>query len=148
MNFTADIHLHSRWSRATSLDLTPENLHKWSMRKGLSVVGSADFTHPEWLTELKDKRVPAEEGLYRLRPDLLDAVEEEVAPACRREVRFLLSVEISSIYKKHSRTRKVHNIVALPSFDAADELNRRLGKIGNLKSDGRPILGLDCRDLL
>jgi uncharacterized protein (TIGR00375 family) len=126
MNFTADIHLHSRWSRATSRDLTLENLHKWSMRKGLSVVGSADFTHPEWLTELKDKRVPA----------------------CRREVRFLLSVEISSIYKKHGRTRKLHNIVALPSFDAADELNRRLGKIGNLKSDGRPILGLNCRDLL
>ena len=92
--------------------------------------------------------MPAEEGLCRLRPDLLDAVEEEVAPAYRREVRFLLSVEISSIYKKHGRTRKVHNIVALPSFDAADELNRRLGKIGNLKSDGRPILGLDCRDLL
>lgn len=148
MNFLADIHLHSRWSRATSCDLTPENLHMWSMSKGISVVGSADFTHPEWLAELKEKLVPAEDGLYRLHPDRLDAIEEEVPPACRREVRFLLSVEISSIYKKNGSTRKVHNIVCLPSFDAVDELNRRLGAIGNLKSDGRPILGLDSRDLL
>jgi DNA helicase-2/ATP-dependent DNA helicase PcrA len=108
MNFLADIHLHSRWSRATSCDLTPENLHMWSMSKGISVVGSADFTHPEWLAELKEKLVPAEDGLYRLHPDRLDAIEEEVPPACRREVRFLLSVEISSIYKKNGSTRKVH----------------------------------------
>ena len=148
MNFLADIHLHSRWSRATSRDLTPENLHMWSMLKGISVVGTADFTHPEWLAELKEKLVPAEDGLYRLHADRLDPVEEEVPPACRREVRFLLSVEISSIYKKNGRTRKVHNVLCLPSFDAVDKLNRRLGAIGNLKSDGRPILGLDSRDLL
>jgi uncharacterized protein (TIGR00375 family) len=148
MPFVADIHLHSRWSRATSRDLTPENLHKWSMLKGIGVVGTADFTHPEWLAELKEKLVPAEEGLYRLRPELLDDVEEEVPPSCRREVRFLPSVEISSIYKRGGRTRKIHNVVCLPSFDAVDALNRRLGAIGNLKSDGRPILGLDSRDLL
>ena len=148
MNYLADIHLHSRWSRATSRDLTPENLHRWSMLKGISVVGSADFTHPEWLTELKDKLVAAEDGLFQLNSELLDPIEESVPPACRREVRFLLSVEISSIYKKNGRTRKVHNVVCLPSFAAVDELNRRLGAIGNLKSDGRPILGLDSRDLL
>lgn len=148
MPFVADIHLHSRWSRATSRDLTPENLHLWSMRKGIGVVGTADFTHPEWLAELRTKLVPADEGLYRLDPDLLDAVEEGVAPSCRRDVRFLLTVEISSIYKRGGRTRKIHNVVCLPSFEHVDELNRRLGAIGNLKWDGRPILGLDSRDLL
>lgn len=81
MNFLADIHLHSRWSRATARDLTPEILHKWAMLKGLSVLGSADFTHPAWFAELREKLVPAEEGLFRLRPDLLDAVEEQVPPS-------------------------------------------------------------------
>ena len=146
--FVADVHLHSRHSRATSKELNPENLHKWSALKGVDVVGTADFTHPEWLAELKEKLVPAEEGLYRLRGDLLEAVEEELPATCRGEVRFLLSVEISSIYKRHGRTRKVHNVVILPDFDAADRFNLRLGRIGNLKSDGRPILGLDSRDLL
>ena len=146
--FVADVHLHSRHSRATSKELNPENLHKWSALKGVDVVGTADFTHPEWLAELKEKLVPAEEGLYRLRGDLQKAVEEELPASCRGGVRFLLSVEISSIYKRHGRTRKVHNVVILPDFDAADRFNRRLGRIGNLKSDGRPILGLDSRDLL
>ena len=148
MEFIADIHLHSRWSRATSRDLNPENLHKWSQLKGIGVVGTADFTHPEWLAELKEKLEPAEEGLFRLRPDLAKPVDGQVPPSCRGEVRFLLTVEISSIYKRGGRTRKVHNVVCLPGFDAVDDLNRRLSAIGNLGSDGRPILGLDSRDLL
>ena len=148
MEFVADIHLHSRWSRATSRDLNPENLHKWSQLKGIGVVGTADFTHPEWLAELKEKLEPAEEGLLRLRPDLAKAVAGQVPLSCRAEVRFLLTVEISSIYKRGGRTRKVHNVVCLPGFDSVDALNRRLSAIGNLASDGRPILGLDSRDLL
>ena len=148
MRFVADIHLHSRWSRATSRDLNPENLHKWSQLKGIGVVGTADFTHPEWLAELKEKLEPAEEGLFRLRSDLARSVDGQVPRSCRGEVRFLLTVEISSIYKRGGRTRKVHNVVCLPGFDAADDLHRRLSAIGNLGSDGRPILGLDSRDLL
>ena len=148
MEFIADIHLHSRWSRATSRDLNPESMHKWSQLKGIGVVGTADFTHPEWLAELKEKLEPAEEGLFRLRPDLAKPVDGQVPPSCRGEVRFLLTVEISSIYKRGGRTRKVHNVVCLPGFDAVDDLNRRLSAIGNLGSDGRPILGLDSRDLL
>ena len=148
MEYVADIHLHSRWSRATSRDLNPENLHKWSQLKGIGVVGTADFTHPEWLAELKEKLEPAEEGLFRLRPDLARPVDGQVPPSCRGQVRFLLTVEISSIYKRGGRTRKVHNVVCLPGFDAVDDLNRRLSAIGNLGSDGRPILGLDSRDLL
>ena len=93
MNFLADIHLHSRWSRATSCDLTPENLHMWSMSKGISVVGSADFTHPEWLAELKEKLVPAEDGLYRLhRVQYLtsdpDGPVDEARQQCRAVARF------------------------------------------------------------
>ena len=148
MEFVADIHLHSRWSRATSRDLNPESMHKWSQLKGIGVVGTADFTHPEWLAELKEKLEPAEEGLFRLRPKLAAPVDGQVPRSCRGEVRFLLTVEISSIYKRGGRTRKVHNVVCLPGFDAVDDLDRRLSAIGNLASDGRPILGLDSRDLL
>ena len=148
MRFVADVHLHSHYSRATSRDLDPERVHKWSALKGVDVVGTADFTHPEWLAEIKEKLEPVEEGLYRLRRPWREPIEAELPRSCGGEVRFMLSVEISSIYKKNDRTRKVHNVVILPDFDSVDDLNRRLGAIGNLKSDGRPILGLDSRDLL
>ena len=148
MRFVADLHLHSRFARATSRELNPENLYRWSVLKGITVVGTGDFTHPSWLEELQEKLEPAEEGLFRLKPAWRDPVEQELPLSCRGEVRFALSVEISSIYKKNDRTRKVHNVVLLPHFDAAAELNRRLEAIGNIRADGRPILGLDCRDLL
>ncbi|MBI2502531.1 MAG: UvrD-helicase domain-containing protein [Candidatus Latescibacteria bacterium] len=148
MPFVADVHLHSRYARATSRDLNPENLHRWSALKGITVVGTGDFTHPAWLAELQEKLEPAEEGLYRLKAPWRQPVEAQLPPSCLAEVRFLLSVEISSIYKKNGRTRKVHNVVILPGFAQVEALNQRLGAIGNLKSDGRPILGLDSRDLL
>jgi uncharacterized protein (TIGR00375 family) len=148
MRFVADLHLHSRHARATSRDLNPENLHRWSALKGITVVGTGDFTHPAWLAELQEKLEPAEEGLYQLRAPWRTPVESQLPSSCRGEVRFLLSVEISSIYKKKGRTRKVHNVVILPGFAEVEALNRRLGAIGNLKADGRPILGLDSRDLL
>ncbi|MEW6754870.1 MAG: UvrD-helicase domain-containing protein [Candidatus Latescibacterota bacterium] len=148
MRFVADVHLHSRYARATSRDLSPESVHRWSALKGVDLVGTGDFTHPAWLAELREKLQPAGEGLLELRPDLRAAVEEQLPPACRRPVRFVLSVEISSIYRRGDRTRKVHNLVLLPDYQAADELSRRLEQIGNLRADGRPILGLDSRDLL
>lgn len=148
MRFVADVHLHSRFSRATSRALNPENLYKWSALKGVNVVGTGDFTHPEWIEELKDRLEPAEEGLFRLRPDRQAAVGEDLPERCRRPVRFVLSTEISLIYKKNDRTRKVHHVVLMPGFEAVERLNARLGDIGNLKSDGRPILGLDSRDLV
>ena len=148
MSFIADLHLHSHYSRATSRDLTPENLHKWSALKGIDLVGTADFTHPEWLAQIKAKLEPAEEGVFRLKQPLARPVDAVIYPSCRRDVRFLLTVEINCIYKKNGRTRKVHNIVSLPDFSSVDALNRRLATIGNLKSDGRPILKLDSRDLL
>lgn len=148
MGFVADLHIHSRFSRATSKTLNPIELHRWSALKGLGVVGTGDFTHPEWNAELKEHLEPAEEGLYRLRPTYLDGLNAELPAACRNPVRFMLTVEISLIYKKNDKTRKVHHVVMMPDFDAVDRLNRRLDAIGNLKSDGRPILGLDSRDLL
>ena len=148
MQFVIDVHLHSRFARATSRELNPSNLHKWSALKGVDVVGTGDYTHPEWFAELSDQLEPAEEGLYQLEPGRRAAVEQELPDRCRRAVRFMLSVEISTIYKKGDKTRKIHHVVILPSLESVARLNRRLGAIGNLKSDGRPILGLDSRDLL
>lgn len=148
MAFYADLHIHSKYSRACSKDCDLEHLAWWAGRKGVSLVGTGDFTHPAWMDELRENLVPAEPGLFRLRPDLERRVSRTLPPACRRPVRFLLSVEISTIYKKGERTRKVHHLLYAPSFHAAERITSALAKIGNLASDGRPILGLDSRHLL
>ncbi|MDE0025357.1 MAG: UvrD-helicase domain-containing protein [Spirochaetaceae bacterium] len=148
MKLVADIHLHSHYSRATSRDLTLEHLWKWAQIKGVQVVATGDIAHPGWLAELRDKLEPAEAGLFRLKPEHAAALADQVPAACRGTVRFLVGGEISNIYKKYDRTRKVHNIVFAPSFDATARLQEELEKIGNIRSDGRPILGLDSRDLL
>ncbi len=148
VTFYADLHIHSKYSRACSKDCDLEHLAWWAGRKGVSVVGTGDFTHPAWMEELRANLVPAEPGLFRLRPDLERRVSRTLPSACRGPVRFLLSVEISTIYKKGERTRKVHHLLYAPSFDAAERITAALAKIGNLASDGRPILGLDSRHLL
>lgn len=148
MAFYADLHIHSKYSRATSKNCDLEHLAFWACKKGITVVGTGDFTHPAWLAELKDKLIPAEPGLFRLRPDQEREISSWLPPACQATTRFMLSVEISTIYKKGDFTRKVHHLIYAPDFKTADEVNHRLGKIGNLGSDGRPILGLDSRHLL
>lgn len=148
MEFVADLHIHSYLSRACSGQLVPESLHRWCQLKGIGVLATGDFTHPRWMAELREKLVGAEPGLFRLREDLARAADEKVPEACRAPVRFLLGVEISCIYKKGGRVRKVHHLVYVPSFAAAERFSARLEKIGNIRSDGRPILGLDSRDLL
>jgi ATP-dependent DNA helicase UvrD/PcrA len=148
MRFYADLHIHSKHSRACSRDCDLEHLAWWARRKGISVVGTGDFTHPAWFEELRSMLVPAEPGLFRLREDVEQAVQGRLPAACRGPVRFLLSVEISTIYKRGERTRKVHHLLYMPDLEAAAECTRRLQRIGNLASDGRPILGLDSRDLL
>ena len=124
---------HSKYSRATSKELEPEPLDAWARRKGIGLVGTGDFTHPAWRAELRDKLAEAEEGLYTLKGAGPDAP------------RFVITGEISSIYKKNGKVRKVHSLILLPHLEAAETLSRRLEAIGNLHSDGRPILGLDCR---
>ena len=148
MRFLADLHIHSHYSVATSKAMEPENLHRWAQLKGITVVGTGDCIHPGWLTELQEKLQPAEPGLYELQSDLAKPVDETVPNRCRGEVRFLLSAEISSIYKKNGRTRKVHNLIFLPDVETARRLQAALARIGNIQSDGRPILGLDAKELL
>ena len=130
MKFIADLHIHSKYSRATSKDMELEGLSRWAKLKGIDLLATGDFTHPFWFAELKKKLKPAEEGFFEY-----------------NGVHFILSAEISSIYSKNGRTRKIHNLVYAPSFEIVEKLNRELGKIGNLTSDGRPILGLDSEKL-
>src|SRR5256886_7054180 len=148
MRFHADLHVHSKYSRATSRDLDLEHLASWARRKGISLVATGDFTHPAWSAELKAKLVPAEPGLFRLQSDVDRAIAETLPAACRTPVRFMLSVEISTIYKKGERTRKIHHLIYAPDFATVDRISARLARIGNIASDGRPILGLDSRELL
>lgn len=143
MFFYADLHIHSKYSRATSKSCNLEELAVWAQKKGLSVISTGDFTHPAWFAEIKEKLVPAGNGAFRLRPDIEKEIFQNSTP-----VRFVLSVEISTIYKKWDKTRKVHHVVFVPDFEAAEKFRTKLDAIGNIKSDGRPILGLDSRDLL
>jgi len=148
MKFIADFHVHSRFSRATAKNLDFENLYISAQLKGLSVIGTGDFTHPGWFAEIKEKLVPAEPGMFKLKDEIAKICDREVPKSCRKKVRFMLVSEISNIYKKNNKTRKNHNLVFLPNLNKAENFNSKLDKIGNIKSDGRPILGLDARDLL
>ena len=148
-SFVADLHIHSRYSRACSRDLSMSTLAWWARRKGIALLGTGDFTHPAWYDHLRETLVPAEPGLYRLAPEADREVTRRLPPSVAGlDVRFMLSVEISTIYKRDERTRKVHHVIYVPDLEAAARLNARLARIGNIGSDGRPILGLDSRDLL
>ncbi|GAB1643925.1 UvrD-helicase domain-containing protein [Krasilnikovia sp. MM14-A1259] len=148
--YVADLHIHSKYSRACSRDLTLPNLAWWAHRKGIAVLGTGDFTHPAWFEHLRESLVPAGPGLFRLTDDLRTGVTQRLPGSLRDspEPTFMLSVEISTIYKRDDRTRKVHHLIYVPDLDAAARLNTALGRVGNLTADGRPILGLDSRDLL
>lgn len=148
MKFLADLHIHSHFSIATSKDCDPEHLFMWACLKGITLVGTGDFTHPGWREELGQKLIPAEEGLYRLRPEHEQDILAQLPKCCHADIRFILSSEISSIYKRGGKTRKVHNCILVPSFKDAEGISDRLDEIGNIKADGRPILGLDSHDLL
>lgn len=146
--FIADLHVHSSFSRATSKDCNLHGLHRWAQLKGVRVVGTGDCTHPGWLAELKRCLTPIGTGLYRLRDRDARTADADVPDTCRGPVEFVVTGEISSIYKRDGQVRKVHSIIMLPNLEAADAIYRRLDAIGNVRSDGRPILGLDPRDLL
>ena len=143
--YIADLHIHSRYSRATSRDCTPEHLDLWARRKGIHIVGTGDFTHPAWREELTEKLEPAEDGLYVLKDEY--RIREEGVPG-EMIPRFVVTGEISSIYKKNGKVRKVHSLILLPGLEDAERISAKLEQIGNIHSDGRPILGLDCHDLL
>jgi len=133
--FIADLHIHSKYSRATSPQADLEHIAESAKIKGIKVVGTGDFTHPKWLQEIEDKLEPAEAGLFKLKNS-------------SNEIRFLLTAEISCIYSAKGRVRKIHIVILAPSLKAVKKINQALSKIGNLHSDGRPILGLDVKELL
>jgi len=135
MKFIADFHLHSKYSRATSKDMDLENLDKWARIKGIKVLGTADFTHPAWFKELKERLEPVESGIFKLKNS-------------NSETRFILTTEISCVYYKGNKFHKIHLIIFAPSFQVVEKINAHLGWIGNLKTDGRPTLGLDAKELL
>ena len=134
MKFVGDFHIHSRFSRATSKELTIPNLDRWAAIKGIRVMGTGDFTHPGWMEEMKQCLEPAEQGLYKLKG--------KDSPT-----RFVLSSEISCIYSKGGAVRRIHLVVLAPSIEVVEKINTRLGWQGNLKADGRPILGMDAKEI-
>ncbi|MEA1968629.1 MAG: UvrD-helicase domain-containing protein [Thermodesulfobacteriota bacterium] len=148
MKYIADLHLHSHFARATAKNLDLEHMYMAAQLKGVTLVGTGDFTHPGWLAELEEKLMPAEPGLFKLKKEIADKLDREIPDSCRNPVRFILQCEISSIYKKNERVRKNHNLIYFSEIEKVKKFNARLDQIGNLKSDGRPILGLDAEKLL
>ncbi len=148
MKFIADLHIHSRYSRATAKDLDFEHLYHTAQIKGISLVGTGDFTYPAWIEEIETKLEETEPGLFSLKKEIADKIDKTLPGNLRGPVRFILQTEISNIYKKGGRVRKNHNLVYFPDINSVKKFNARLDAIGNIKSDGRPILGLDARDLL
>lgn len=144
MRFLADLHIHSPYSRATSKDMTLEGISRWAQLKGITVMGTGDFTHPEWFKQLKEKLQRHPNGLYVLKGQPLNDIPE----TCRADVYFVPSAELSCIYSKAGRVRKIHLVVLMPSLEDAAIFNTRLSKIGNLSADGRPILGVDAKVVL
>lgn len=134
MQIVADLHIHSKYSRACSKDLVLEKIDEYCRMKGVDVIATGDFTHPEWFQELKNKLVETEPGLYQVRNS-------------KFKTRFLCATEISCIYSKGGKVRRLHIVVLAPNLETVEKINRKLGEIGNLKSDGRPILGLDVEEL-
>lgn len=149
MDLIVDLHIHSRFAYATSKAITIEGIYRWCKIKGINIIGTSDFTHPEWFKELTEYLEPAEQGLYKLKGKYAKKIDKELPQSVRNNlVRFIFAVEISNIYTKKDRVRKMHNLVIMPSLEDASELNSRLAKVGNLKADGRPILGIDSKELL
>jgi DNA helicase-2/ATP-dependent DNA helicase PcrA len=149
MELIVDLHVHSHYSMATSKQCTIEGLYKWGKLKGINVIGTGDFTHPAWFEEFRSKLVPAEPGLFQLDKAITQEIDKSLPPSVRGQIiRFVPTVEIATIYSKGGKVRKLHQLVICPSFEAVSEINSRLSRIGNLKADGRPILGLDSKELL
>lgn len=149
MERVLDLHIHSHFSRATSKDCDFDHLYYWGKLKGINLIGTGDFTHPQWFEEMREKLVPAEGGLYKLSDDLATEIDKTLPESVRNNpIRFIPTVEIATIYKKLDKVRKLHQLLVAPSFETVSAITARLERIGNLKADGRPILGLDSKELL
>lgn len=111
-------------------------------------MATADFTYPAWFKDLHEQLEETEKGIYKLKEEYVDKHEVYIPDSCKRPVRFILSTEISLIYKKGDRCRKVHHVILAPDLETVAKINVELDKRGNIKSDGRPILGMDSKELL
>ncbi len=149
MRYIADLHIHSKFSRATSREMTLDALAYWGKIKGVSLVAAGDFTHPEWLYLCRDRLEPTGNGFFRLK-EILPPQDDYLkrVSLTSEDTHFILTAEISFIYSKNGKVRKIHLLVLAPDFASVDKLNHRLSGIGNLSSDGRPILGLDAKDFV
>lgn len=148
MRYIADLHIHSHYSRATSPEMNIVSLTKWGQLKGIQVIGTGDFTHPAWLAEMRETLEEAEPGFFHLKKEKIKQIEPEIPLSCRSWMRFLLTVEISTIFSHNGKVRKIHSIIGAPSFEVANKINAQLAQRGNLQADGRPTLGLSCKELL
>lgn len=149
MNHIVDLHIHSHYSRATSKNSNIEGLYYWGKIKGIHVQGTGDFTHPAWFAELREKLEPDGNGLYKLKDEIASEIDKKLPASVRdNPMSFVLTVEISNIYSKGGKVRKLHNCIVVPDFETVSFINSRLERIGNLKADGRPILGMDSKELL
>ncbi|MFH1974766.1 MAG: endonuclease Q family protein [Pseudomonadota bacterium] len=148
MKILADLHIHSRFSLATSKNTDVENIYIAARKKGITVLGTGDFTHPGWFEELKNKLVQAEEGLYKLNKDIYRRIDNLIPEACRGITRFIPSSEVCNIYKKRGKTRKIHSLILLPEMSAVEKLNRRLKSMGKTESNGRPVFTFDVVNML
>ncbi|MDZ4209784.1 MAG: endonuclease Q family protein, partial [Candidatus Curtissbacteria bacterium] len=143
MKFVADLHLHSKYSRAVSGAMTLPNMAKWAKYKGISVLATSDFTHPFWLEQLKNELEDTGNGLFKLKQTAVSGKQSAVS-----DVSFLLSCEVSSIYSQGGKGRRIHNLFFFPSFDSVDKfIKELLRRRANLRADGRPIVGISARDL-
>ncbi|MCS7164563.1 MAG: endonuclease Q family protein [Thermodesulfovibrio sp.] len=142
--FYADLHIHSKFSRATSKDMTLERIDQWAQIKGIKIVGTGDFTHPEWLKEIEKKLDEEGNGLLTLKKQY----KVEVPESCRDKIYFILSSEISCIYQKNGKLRKIHLVVLSPTIKDVLKINHALSQIGSLNADGRPVIGLDAKMLI
>ncbi|MGQ9509193.1 MAG: endonuclease Q family protein [Thermodesulfobacteriota bacterium] len=135
MRFIADFHIHSKYSRATSKEMEVETLARWAKKKGITVLGTGDFTHPTYYMELRSKLVPAEPGLFKL-------IRGEEG------IRYILTTEVSNIYTQEGKVRRIHNLIFAPSFEVVEKINLKLSHYGKLSSDGRPIFGFTAKELV
>ncbi|MBN1273971.1 MAG: DNA helicase UvrD [Candidatus Aminicenantes bacterium] len=149
MKFFADLHIHSKFSRATSRDMVLDILARWAKIKGITLLPTADFTHPEWLFLIREKLQPGDDGFFRLK-NIMPSENEYLRNILLQpeDVAFILSTEISFIYSKKGRVRKIHILVLAPDFENVDKINTKLAAVGNLRSDGRPILGWDAKQFI
>jgi uncharacterized protein (TIGR00375 family) len=135
MRFIADFHLHSKFSRATSKDMEVETLARWAKKKGISLLGTGDFTHPTYFVELRSKLVSLDNGLFELKKG-------------EKEVKFILTTELCNIFTQNGKVRRIHNLIFAPSFEVVEAIRSKLGNLGKLSSDGRPIFSFPAKELL